>query len=286
MTQSRDSYAIIKLDVNGVEETKKLASSMLWSVGLYDSPGFHAADPDGFFAGMLGDVMASCIFGINYGADFAFLGRYIVLQEYRGRDYGIRIWDEAIAHIGDRPTGLNAALVMQEKYTRYGFKAAQRGARYGTKSRIVATPSDDIVPLDTIPFSELLAFDRRFHPADRKQFLTEWLQQPEMHKMAAVDANGTIRAYGVIRRFDFGWKIGPLFSTNPKDADRLFDVLQSSIPENESVFIDFALENPNAAALAASKGMVKEFENMRMYRGRTPDFDASGIYSYTTNEIG
>jgi predicted N-acetyltransferase YhbS len=286
MTQPLDGYSIVKLDVNGVEETKKLASSMSWSVGLYDSPAFHVIDADGFLAGMIGNVMASCIFGVNYSDDFAFLGRYIVRQEYRGRDYGIRIWEKAIDHISGRPTGLNAALVMQEKYTRYGFRAAQRGARYSTRSRNLSTPTEKIVPLDSIPFADLLTFDRRYHPTERKTFLTEWMKQPEMHKLAVVDDEGTIRAYGVIRHFDIGWKIGPLFSENPKDAESLFDALQNCIPEHELFFVDFSLENANAVALATKKGMVKEFENMRMYSGRIPDFDPSGIYSYTSNELG
>ena len=60
--------------------------------GLDDAAPFHAQDPSGFLMGWLGSVRIGCISVVKYGADFAFLGLFIVLPAFRGKGYGKAIW--------------------------------------------------------------------------------------------------------------------------------------------------------------------------------------------------
>src|SRR5216110_1695207 len=71
-----------------------------WNPGLADGACFAAADPEGFFIGELDGAPAATVSCVNYGASFAFLGFYIVREDLRGRGYGLRIWNAAIAHAG------------------------------------------------------------------------------------------------------------------------------------------------------------------------------------------
>src|ERR1700757_2489473 len=71
-----------------------------WNPGLNDAACFATVDRDGFLAGELDGAPAATISCVNYDGNFAFLGFYIVRADLRGRGYGLRIWQEAIAHAG------------------------------------------------------------------------------------------------------------------------------------------------------------------------------------------
>ena len=68
-----------------------------WNPGLDDDACFAAADPEGFFIGELDGAPAATVSCVNYGPSFAFLGCCIVREDLRGRGYGLRIWNAAIA---------------------------------------------------------------------------------------------------------------------------------------------------------------------------------------------
>ena len=278
------SFRIVKLDLAGIDETRDFAAREGWNVGIHDGLGFFALDPDAFLAGKIGDATVACLFGARYGEEFGALGRYIVAPEYRGRGYGTLLWNVAMEHLGSRPLCLNAALAMEEKYKRYGFATENHGARYATTARH-SPASKTVIPAQSVTLSELAAFDRRHFPARRDAFLKAWLAMPDAHAFA-IRGKRNLEAFGHIRRFATGWKVGPLFATNIDAARAVFDALQNAIPEGEPVFVDMALDNPNAAHFVAGYGMTKVFENARMYRGKTPDFDRSGIYSYASQEFG
>ena len=84
-----------------------------WNPGLADDACFAAVDPEGFLIGKPDSEPAATVSCVNYSASFAFLGFYIVREDLRGRGYGLRIWDAAIAQsllIASRcsPKGISA----------------------------------------------------------------------------------------------------------------------------------------------------------------------------------
>ena len=106
-----------------------------WNPGLVDDACFAAADPEGFFIGELDGAPAATVSCVNYGASFAFLGFYIVREDLRGRGYGLRIWNAAIAHAGPRVIGLDGVTAQQQNYRRSGFELAYANVRYGGTRR-------------------------------------------------------------------------------------------------------------------------------------------------------
>src|SRR3954453_11892092 len=102
-----------------------------WNPGLADEACFAAADPEGFFIGELDGAPAATVSCVNYGASFAFLGFYIVREDLRGRGYGLRIWNAAIAHAGPRVIGLDGVVAQQQNYRLSGFGFAYANVRYG-----------------------------------------------------------------------------------------------------------------------------------------------------------
>ena len=102
-----------------------------WNPGLADAACFATVDPDGFLIGELDGAPVATISCVNYDASFAFLGFYIVREDLRGRGYGLRIWNAAIAHAGARVIGLDGVVAQQENYKKSGFELAYANVRYG-----------------------------------------------------------------------------------------------------------------------------------------------------------
>jgi len=89
----------ISIAVNG-------ATAEGWNPGLADEEAcLTAAGPEGFFIGELKGALAATVSCVNYGASFALLHFYIVREDLRGRGYGLRVWNAAIAHAGSRVRG-------------------------------------------------------------------------------------------------------------------------------------------------------------------------------------
>ena len=102
-----------------------------WNPGLSDDACFAVADPEGFWIGELDGAPAATVSCVNYGASFAFLGFYIVREDLRGRGYGLRIWNAAIAHAGGRVIGLDGVVAQQQNYMKSAFALAYANIRYG-----------------------------------------------------------------------------------------------------------------------------------------------------------
>src|SRR3981189_3369112 len=121
-----------------------------WNPGFADDACFAAVDPEGFFIGELEGAPAATVPCINYNDNFAFLGFYIVRADLRGRGYGLRIWNAAIAHAGPRVIGLDGVVAQQQNYRRSGFELAYANVRYGG---IVAAPA--VPPIGVVALTEI-----------------------------------------------------------------------------------------------------------------------------------
>jgi predicted N-acetyltransferase YhbS len=255
-----------------------------WNPGLADARCFHAADPEGFLMAFRDGAPVASITVVRYEAAFAFLGLYIVRPPFRGRGYGLRLWQAGMARLEGRTVGLDGVVAQQANYARSGFVLAHRNLRFGGDVRVEA-PSDArlaVVDDDLVP--GVLAFDRRFFPAPRESFLRCWLR-PDRRSALALVENGRVQGYGVIRDGRTGRKIGPLFAAGEGDADVLFRGLASTAGGG-LVFLDVPEPNQPALALAARYGLTPAFETARMYRGAAPALPLDRIYGITSFELG
>jgi GNAT superfamily N-acetyltransferase len=211
-----------------VDTAIEWAATEGWNPGRHDADCYYAADSAGFLIGLLGHEPVATISAIHYGTTFGFIGFYIVTPQYRGKGYGIQIWNEALKKLAGRNVGLDGVLAQQRNYERSGFKLAYRHIRY-EGIRDDRTPDrPEIIILSTLPFETIEAYDRPFFPADRSRFIRYWVNQPESISLGIMRA-GKLAGYGVMRACRSGHKIGPLFADNAESADSLFLALQSRI---------------------------------------------------------
>ncbi|SEA36746.1 GNAT family N-acetyltransferase [Microbulbifer marinus] len=259
-----------------------------WNPGLHDAGCFYAADPHGFFIGLLDEKPIGTVSAVRYGEDFGFLGLYIVDPSHRHAGYGERLAQAGIEHLGGRNMGLDGVVAMQESYRNAGFTLAHRNMRYlGLTGQAAATApqSHSVVPLAWVPFDTLAAYDRKLFPGPREAFLRVWISQPDSVAIGCVE-DDELHGYGVLRACQEGYKIGPLFADNPELAEQLYLALTASVPSGRQVYLDVPESNPHALALVDRHKMEMVFETARMYSGAVPDIAIERVFGITTFELG
>ncbi len=256
-----------------------------WNPGLNDGHCFYKSDINGFFIGLLDGEPIACISAVAYNNDFAFMGFYIVKPEYRGKGYGIKIWNSAMDYLRTQNIGLDGVVEQQPNYKKSGFRLAYNNIRYEYKSFRTNDAFPEIVSFSEVSFTELLHYDSNLFPVQRPVFLKCWLEMTNNHSLAAV-VDGKLSGYCVIRKCVSGNKIGPLFADNKDIAEKLFISANNLIEVDSSVFLDAPEINKDAEALALKYEMKKVFETARMYTKQQPEIDLSKVFGVTTFELG
>jgi len=279
------AYIVRTMTRREIDVAVDLAAAEGWNPGLHDANCFHAADPGGFLIGLLGDEPIATISVVKYGASFGFLGFYIVKPEYRGQGYGIRIWNAGLACLEGRVVGLDGVVDQQENYKKSGFVLAYRNIRYQGTGISPTNAKAGIVPLSTLPFGAVSAYDLPFFPDSRVRFLKCWISQPQGCALGFI-RNSSLAGYGVLRACRSGYKVGPLFADGPEIAESLFLALQENVPEDAAVFLDTPAVNAAAVDLAKRHNMTAIFETARMYAGKSPDLPVHRLFGVTSFELG
>jgi GNAT superfamily N-acetyltransferase len=255
-----------------------------WNPGLADAACFAATDPEGFLIGELDGAPVATVSCVNYGESFAFLGFYIVRKDLRGRGYGLRIWNAAIAHAGRRVIGLDGVVAQQENYRKSGFELAYANVRYGGTAAALDAPQANVIALADVPLATLEAYDATVFPARRTAFLRAWIGAPG-HVSCALMRDGGLAGWGVIRPCRSGRKIGPLVADGRASAEMVLSGLLARAGGGE-IFLDVPSINRDAVALAQDLGLTPVFGTARMYTGAVPPLRLERVFGVTTFELG
>ena len=255
-----------------------------WNPGLADAACFAVADPQGFFIGELDGAPAATVSCVNYGASFAFLGFYIVREDLRGRGYGLRMWNAAIAHAGPRVIGLDGVVAQQQNYGKSGFELAYANIRYGGTVASPVAPQAGVIALTEVPLAAVEAYDATVFPAPRLAFLRAWIGSPG-HVGCALVRDSRLAGWGVIRPCRKGRKIGPLVADNRATAEVVLSALLAKVGGGE-IFLDVPSINRDAVALAQDLGLAPVFETARMYTGAIPRVRLERVFGVTSFELG
>src|SRR5713226_5701600 len=171
----RDGLRVRAMRPDDLAVAADWAAAEGWNPGHADAECFATVDPHGFLIGELDGAPAATISTVNYDRRFAFLGFYIVRPDLRGRGYGMRIWNAAMAHAGARTVGLDGVVAQQQNYQKSGFRLAYPNIRYGGAVAAAAALPAGVIPLAEVPFATLQADDATVFPAPRAAFLRAWI---------------------------------------------------------------------------------------------------------------
>ncbi len=277
-----DGFRIRAMRAEEIALALDWAAAEGWNPGRADASCFASVDPAGFLVGVQAGEPASTISVVNYDDRFAFLGLYIVRPDLRGRGFGWRTWQAAVAHAGGRTIGLDGVVAQQENYRKSGFELAYNNVRYGGAPASLRR-SADTVPLAEAPFDLIEQDDATVFPAARGSFLHHWIAAPG-HVGRALLRGGRLVAWGVIRPCRRGRKIGPLFADDRSAAEAVFAALVGEA--GGEVFLDVPQPNDAAVALAVAHGLSPVFETARMYSGPIRPVALARVFGVTTFELG
>ncbi|WP_299408134.1 GNAT family N-acetyltransferase [Acaryochloris sp. IP29b_bin.148] len=254
-----------------------------WNPGRYDLEVYWQQNC--LLVGWLDQQPIGCISAASYGPEFGFLGCYLVDHRHRGHGYGRFLWDKAISALPAHCIGLEGAVALQETYLRHGFLKSCLHVRHQLLSRPGASKSEALVPIHTLPFKQILAYDTRHSVGMRSHFLRDWLTSPSMQGWGYVQS-GELQGYGLIRPAEIGYRIGPLFANTAEVAQQLLSALLQLPPSSQPIFMDVPKINVQAQPLMQMFDAIPLFSNCRMYKGTIPSLPLQEIYGVTTLEMG
>lgn len=256
-----------------------------WNPGLQDGDAFYSADPDGFLVGMLHGEPIACISAVRYDDSFGFIGFYIVKKAFRGKGYGLKIWNKAMSYLENCTIGLDGVVDQQANYRKSGFQLAYKNIRYEGVSNFQIEKAPEITDVSAVPFTDLVTYDQALFGTARPTFLSQWIQMNQGASNLYLQ-DGAIRGYAVVRRCVVGYKIGPLFGDSPEIAEDLFKACLDFADEGSSIYLDIPEINTSAKALVEKYKMKPVFETARMYTQDAPDIDIERVYGVTSFELG
>lgn len=269
---------IISASANHVQWIISMAKQQGWNPGNNDSVAFQQADPAGYFVGLLDGKPICCAAGVKFN-QIAIVGYYVVEKEYRGRGYGLKIFQHAMNYLSDSNVRVDGLLSLAHKYESYGFKMAHVNVRYAgvIESKELSCPQ--ICQASSIPFDKLVEYDARFYADQRKHFLATWINIGTTTCLAYVD-NDIIQGFGAIRKSVKGYRIGPLYAEKLDIAEALLCALCQNKGQC-NITLDFPLSNSQGVALAEKLKLDEIFKFGTLYTDKIPDVDLSKIYSFT-----
>lgn len=280
-----DNFSIRRLTRKEMRTAILWADREGWNPGIHDEKCFFNADPNGYFAGVLGDKIVSIISAVKYDNIYGFVGFYIVDPEFRGRGYGLPVWNRAMEYLDGCIIGLDGVPEQVENYKKSGFLYAHRNITYKGISSKMNPSNNNISELSIDNFEMIRNYDLQFMPDSRDVFLKCWLSQDDSWIIGIVE-NDFLKAYGKIRKCNEGYKIGPLFAENAVMAKNIFFELQNKVDEGSTFTIDIPESNSLSLQIAKDFKMEYFFETARMYKGKIPNLPLDKTFGITTYELG
>jgi len=275
-TMSRDEVSSIAIE---------LAVAEGWNPGWHDAEAFYVVDPDGFLVGTLDGEPIACISAVRYDDTFGFIGLYIVKKEYRGKGYGLKIWEAAMAYLTNHNIGLDGVVNQQSNYKKSGFQLAYNNIRYQGISAKYSDRSSAITSALHISLEDLVEYDAAIFSIPRPIFLHKWIHMNQAASFV-YRSEGKIRGYAVVRKCRVGYKIGPLFGDDFSIAERLFKACSDYTEAGSPIFLDIPEPNKSALLLVKKFQMQPFFETARMYTQQAPEIDLRRLYGVTSFELG
>ena len=271
-----------------------------WRPGLKDAECFLACDPSGTLVGELNGKPICCVVITKYGDNFGFVGMYMVRKEYRGKGYGMAIFDAAIERAKPTHTLAGYSLLHREKmYQKKGYQSHCHGARFdfdvptaiSCLSEISEKSPVNIQSLDQVDQGALFAYDSHTFGYPRHAFLSKWLRVPRSQARVATDGEGSVVGYVVARPTfvkEDGFRIGPLFADSVTIAEKLLKAIFEELQEEEpapAVCIDSFTEK--GKQLASRLQGKRSFDCVYMTTaGFLPKACFDKWFGVTTLEIG
>ena len=287
-----------------VQYAVSLALKEEWNEAEYDFPIFRSLSPDRFFIAKLNGRNIGCLVVIMVNPNHAFFQCFIIEEGYRGRGYGTRLFEVALASLEPSCSAtLDAVESMCPYYEQRGFKRFWTADLYDCSatsvshylSKLEELPHVHITAsLEEFNFDALAAYDDSVCGEPRSSWLKKWIFESDGSSWVAVDKTGKIVGYTVchalltdtLKSEKKRYRISPLFANDLLTAKHLLKAVadyclaKEERADNTVLCLQFATTNPGALNLCRElKGEFKE-TFVKMYSEGAKEQDTSRTYVY------
>lgn len=270
------------MTVDDLQTVLGWAAAEGWNPGDADARPFLAADPSGFLLKTIDDQPVAAISVVNHDEDFAFLGLYLCLPEFRGQGHGIDVWRAGLRHAGDRCIGLEGVPDQQANYAKSGFSRQGQTVRFeGTME-----PTEAILAnVAGAQLDEVIRADQEASGFRRQSFARVWFAGDLTRTTLGLWEDDMLVAFACYRQCGTGLKIGPLHAQTKAQAEALIAARPDGFHDGP-VFIDVPDHVTALTELLVAHGFDPVFSTARMYSAPSPNATPPRFYAIATMELG
>jgi len=265
---SLEFHKLTEDDVALVSFVNREVSSAHWRTGPNDVECYLLFSVPGIYIAKLDGVPIGCVCFTQYSDDYYTFGFYIVNEQYRGKGYGLKMF-ETIKKKVDWSQNISCYAVpeMVNKYKRFGFQpqflCAMHTLELSATLKILKTLSlpQDLEAKDPkdVNQDELLSYDSNVFGYQRHALVLKWIFNKHHHSKVVVNNKGDIVGYATTRimcnKHD-GFSIAPLFADSIQAAYVLLEALFEKIKtEGGSSSETFSIHCP-VSVNAKSKDLI------------------------------
>lgn len=261
-----------------------------WNPGKYDHNAYYAQDSSGFLVLTLDDKPIASISVVKYSQQFAFIGLFIVIPEYRKMGYGRKLWDYAMDLIkGYANAGLYAVPQQVSRYQKSGFFGDQRNHRW----QLDCSVRENLEHLEAKAdnpgkvFQQMVGYDANLWGSSRSSFFSETFKQPQSSAFVSFNKLNAVNGYAVIRACMRGYR-ATVYSNTPEDAKQLTRLILSNVPAGSKVIFDIPAANKFSSMFAEFFGLahVNAIDTQIMHTGGDFYKGDDRCYGVASLEIG
>lgn len=262
-----------------------------WEYSLDTVDPYYNIDQKGFFKGVIANKIISTILAIRYPGNFAHIGYYFVLPEYRKQGYGLSLFKKALEHCDDCTIGLVSSDEQVKNYEKIGFTISDNIRFYVGKFSRCDDNANVLQYDEKNHFDFVSSYDQDCFPGDRTTFLRSWLKKPNTHTFVYFDQNDKkFKGYASIYQNNQGWSISPCYCDNKDIAKSLIGALVNLIGENDLFSIIVTEINQSSIDLVNETIDIYNWEHCgthpRMYKNGRPNINLQKCFSFVSSAIG
>ena len=253
--------------------------------GLNDGEYLFKADANAFIAALIDSKVAGTVSLVKYPDSLGFLGLHIVMPNIKGIRLLEKLLSVIMDYAGDSNLGLNCKEEQKSMYEDVGFKSANKIIHYEGESDGELKMGDNIKSPFSLDFEALYDYIQKIVPYDRKQFTSQWLNQPQSLLLCKYHQD-EFYGVGLFKPCRKGYRLAPLLSSDADSAKDLLISLATHFEKGTPYFLDMPDTNAEGIQMAEELGLKVIGESIRMYKGNEHKIASENCYSFLSMEVG
>lgn len=263
-----------------------------WNPGKYDYVGYYDQNPEGFLLLSLNDQPIGSISIVKHRTNFAFIGLFIIVPEFRGKGYGTHLWNHALNELKTFSCiGLYSVPQQKTRYNSSGF-LTQFSVKRREIKELPSTQSNnnELEAINQGNLNLLSNYDQDIWGSSRAPFFSALIQKTEgYHGFISFDeTTREVNGYGIARPCQEGYRVS-LYAKSFETAQELASHLLSQLNPGTKVIFDIPDRNPfsNAFSEYFHLKLIESACTEAMFKGeRSADESSKNCYGLLSQELG